>query len=427
MFSTVDGFRFIGSPAYVAIYTSGDDPGVLSFTMNNDGNGYIGGTNANVLPVVTTDFTGYIKKSVTIETVPQQARFTQADSTGNVYVGGLGFGATDLDAYLVKLDSNLDIIWQKTIVGPNLTPGNSDVVRSGVIDSSDNVIITGYVDTGGGTPGSPFVAKYDGSGTLVFSKTFSNVSQMIDVAVDSTNNIYALGVQLPTANIDGLVLEKLYANGDFVWRRDFVGTTDITNNSEMAIDGGGNIYVSIDNSTNAEIGFTMFDSSGTQQWTKQLRQASNTLNILNFSGLACDSGNVYGVTTIGGTTTSVIFLKFDNTGNKVWERTVGTNSGNLGYGSSYYASAPPSTAGYIATAGTVQGTQSMCVIKIPADGSETGQYGNIGYSVTSAVNVAVGSTTFGPYGNNTSNITLTETTPTWTSNSYSLTSNITAL
>jgi hypothetical protein len=426
MFSAIDGFRYLGSPAYVAIYTSGDDPGVLSFYMNTNGNGYIGGTSSAVAPVVTTDFTGYITKSRSLETDPQQVRFIQPDSTGNVYVGGL-FNISNNDAYLVKLDSNLDIVWQKTLVGPNISPGNSDVVRSGVIDSSDNIIINGYVDTPGGNVGKPFLSKYNSSGTLIFSKTFSNVSQMIDIAVDSTSNIYTLGVQQPTGNVDGIVLEKLYSNGDFIWRREFIGTTDVTNSSEMAIDGGGNIYISIDTSFTGETAFTMLDSSGAQQWTKQLRQASNTLNILSFSSLTCDGSNVYGLTTIGSSSNNVIFLKYDNTGNKVWERNISTTSGNLGYGSSSYASAFPSTSGYVATAGPVQGTQSMCVIKIPADGSETGVYGNITYANSSLTTTGTVSVTFAPLGDNTSNITLTETTPTWTSNAYAFTYNITAL
>jgi hypothetical protein len=424
MFSAVDGFRFNSSSTYVALYTSADDPNTLSFFMNDEGEAYIGTSYGTSAPVVKTSFSGYITKSSELTPTPgepQQMRFIQPDSTGNIFIGGLFFG-TDNDAYVVKLDSNLGVIWQKSLVGPNVSPGNSDIVRSGVVDSSDNVIISGFVDSSSGGVGQPFLSKYYGNGTLSFSKTFSNLSTIVDVAVDSSDNIYTLGVQLPTANIDGIALQKFYPNGAFIWGKDYFGNVDISNDSEMAIDSGGNIYVSVKEVSGTGSHITMFNDSGTQQWGKQFKQSSNSANILTTLGLTCDDGNLYCTTELPSlTTTSFIFLKVDSSGNTTWERTISTSSGNLGWGYSSYAN------GFVATSGGVSGTPSLCVTKIPDDGSQTGIYGTITYANTSTVNSNSFTSSFTTLTDNTSNITLTETTPTWSSNSYTFTANITIL
>ena len=422
MFSAIGGFRFTSTNTYVAFYTSADDPNTLSFYMNDEGNTYIGTSYGTRAPVVRTDFSGYITNSQALEPTPgepQQMRFIQPDSTGNVFIGGVFFG-TNNDAYVVKLDGNLGVIWQKSLVGPNVSPGNSDSVLSGVVDSSDNIIISGVVDEPGGAVGTPFFSKYNGSGTLTFSKTFSNLNQIISVVVDSSDNIYTLGIQAPTANVDGIAIQKFYPNGDFIWGKNYTGTIDVTNNSKMAIDNGGNIYININAGSGSFL--TMLNNSGTQQWSNQFRQASNTANIVTTTGLTCDDSNVYFATaTPGVTSTSFIFLKVDSSGNIAWERTLSRSGGNLGWGYSSYAN------GFVATSGGVLGTTSLCVTKIPDDGSQTGIYGNITYANTSTINSNSFSSSFSTLTDNTSNITLTETTPSWSSNNYSFTTSITLL
>lgn len=90
------------------------------------------------------------------------------DSLGNIFVCGRTENLSgDEDIKLLKMDSNLDIVWQKTID----VEGEDDAATAIAIDDVGNIYLTGYYTTAESTKG--FVAyKLNTSGNTVWYKKF---------------------------------------------------------------------------------------------------------------------------------------------------------------------------------------------------------------------------------------------------------------
>jgi hypothetical protein len=145
------------------------------------------------------------------DTANQEALAIAMDSSGNIVIVGSLMGTVDFgggpltdpstfypDMFVAKLSSAGDQVWSKRFGG-----SNSDQARGVAIDSSGNVIITGYifgaVDFGGGplsnTGLSTFVAKYSGSGVYLWSRAFPGTAsnQGNAAAIDRNGNVGATG------------------------------------------------------------------------------------------------------------------------------------------------------------------------------------------------------------------------------------------
>lgn len=84
--------------------------------------------------------------------------------------------------HLVKLDSNLDIIWQKQFL---TTP-----LYDNYIDSNNNIFVSGT------TGNNVFIAKLDSNGNVNFQRQFSSTGFVMygdQIAIDSDNNIIVAG------------------------------------------------------------------------------------------------------------------------------------------------------------------------------------------------------------------------------------------
>jgi hypothetical protein len=139
----------------------------------------------------------------------QNARGISVDGNGNVYVTGsfdgttsfLGTMATSnsqLDGYLVRLNTNGVLSWVKTFGGTGNDEGTAVYARQ------TNVVVTGYFDTsadfggglldaGGGV--DTFVARYTTGGAFDLAKGYqANGDQHPrSVATDGNGNIYLFG------------------------------------------------------------------------------------------------------------------------------------------------------------------------------------------------------------------------------------------
>ena len=132
--------------------------------------------------------------------------------TGSVDFGG-GFLATagQEDIFLVKFAaSNGLYIWQQRFGSTA-----SDKGLGVKVDSGNNIALTGYfsgtVDFGGTSISTPvgatdaFIAKYNSSGTNLWIKRFGApiIATGYSIAIDSSNNIVAVGLFQNTATLDG--------------------------------------------------------------------------------------------------------------------------------------------------------------------------------------------------------------------------------
>jgi len=143
---------------------------------------------------------------------------THVDNQGNIYVAGsfksesMTFGSIILtntlvgfnDMFLVKYNSQKDVLWAIGMGGTN-----SDGISTMDVDAEGNIYIGGYfnsatIDFGGGLTVSNsntnmsnmLVAKFSSSGIAVWAKTAigdDGIEQVMDICVDPTGNVYAVG------------------------------------------------------------------------------------------------------------------------------------------------------------------------------------------------------------------------------------------
>lgn len=100
------------------------------------------------------------------------------DSSQNVYVAGV-FGSTT--GILIKLNSSGSILWHKAI----LNPSRGARITGIALDSLGNVYVCGNY-----APGMIF--KYDSNGNTQWQRSIAD-SSLIDIAIDSNNDLYITG------------------------------------------------------------------------------------------------------------------------------------------------------------------------------------------------------------------------------------------
>lgn len=210
---------------------------------------------------------------------------------------------------------------------------------------------------------SPFVAKYDPNGTLVWawggSATNYSTGQGHSIAVDSHGNVYATGhwggradfnplntdpdapsvLSTVDESNDSYVL-KLNADGSFAWVRRLGGPgQDLAGG--VAVDPSGNVYAGT-----AQTGFlAKFDSAGDQIWSHQFKAnitavavdagGGNVLATGGFSGKNVDFDPGPGTYPLSSSGRSVdmcwnaFVLKLTSAGTFVWARSF-NNTGTWG-------------------------------------------------------------------------------------------------
>lgn len=267
----------------------------------------------------------------------------KVDKGGNVYLTASFSAPTDMDpgpgthvltpigsqdAFIIKLDTNGNLVWVKQFGGPGVTAPSGTALD---IDKNGNIIVCGsFNNTVDFDPGpntfdltstgnfEAFITKLDSNGDFIWAKKLGNFSNVYgninlnDVKCDPSGNIYSTGdfsgncdfdPGAATYNLDAKgpgdgFISKLDANGNFVWAKK-IGNSAINNEiiqpHGIDLDGNNNVYTT---------GFYL----GTQDFDP----GSGVYNLP-------DEGSFNGY-----------LLKMDTQGNFVWAK--GLNGGGTGEG-----------------------------------------------------------------------------------------------
>ncbi len=267
-------------------------------------------------------------------TMNDQAKSMAMDAQGNIYLTGTFWGTADFDPgtgvynltsagesdiFIVKLDSSGNLTWAKQIGGATNDAGNAIT-----IDIHGNVYITGSFE-----------------GTVDF---------------DPGTGVY----NLAALTSDNAFVEKLDANGNFVWAGKFASTSNGFGNG-ISVDNNGNVYttgnfqgstdfdpgagiVSFNSFGGYDIFVSKLDSNGNYVWAKQMGGASDEAgNSIKTDG----AGNVYSTGYFQATadfdpssavnnltsegSTDIYISKLDANGNFVWVDGIGGLLGDMSY------------------------------------------------------------------------------------------------
>jgi len=347
---TFGNTTFIGSGAFNLFLVKYDSTGNVIWAKNagNLGSSYQNQYSLSIDPLDNVYITGYFTSIAA-----HFGAFTLLNNSTN-----------NSDFFLAKYDSSGNVLWAKSVSGEcDISPsaiavdkfGNSYITGSFTNDSirfGSTTIYNYTIDTN-----EIFFVKYDSAGNAIWATSFGghNYGFGYDVNVDSTGNVFLLGNVIDTINlgnnatlIPGNFVAKFDSSGNAIW------TKRTRSETSMSRDALGNLYLMgtwlgssfiietdtfINNGLEATY-IVKYDSSGNKIWAKYAQGYSNTDEI-NGEQISTDaSGNSYitgyidsdsinfysNVIGYGNSGNHVLFLvKYDSSGNALWEKSLGIN------------------------------------------------------------------------------------------------------
>ena len=339
------------------------DPGSGIYTMTGGGTGEYG------IYISKLDANGNF---IWAKQIPVLVEFgnieLKVDRNGNVYLASNIPDPADMDpgpgvymmtpigskdAFVIKLDTNGNLVWVKQFGGPGDTVPEANGLD---IDKDDNVIICGgFNNTVDFDPGpnkfnltstahiQSYIVKLNGNGDFLWAKQFGNSpivysgAKITDVKCDPQGNIYTIGGFAGTCDFDpgpavynlsgqGIrdgFIAKLDANSNFIWAKSVNNATtyynyladlhglDIDNMNNIIIAGafigtfdfdpGSGVYTVASTAGNYDCFILKLNEQGDFMWVKTIgNNESDTGN-----DVVVDSDN--NIYTIGSFGTSVDF------------------------------------------------------------------------------------------------------------------------
>ena len=318
------------------------------------------------------------------------------DSSNNIYVAGTtrGNGAQDPNPFVAKYKGGAPI-WYRYL---NFATKSNLAGMGGVAtDSSGNVYICGYGDTGGSNVTGAFIQKLDPStGATVWKNGHQGscnnfIYGYFGLVVDSSGNSYALA---NGPNGYGVDVVRYNSSGGLAWSdRITNGTSPRYTGSQLAVDSSGNLYVAgaIFTVSNPQYTYPFlikYNSSGVKQWMKAYNNATSTLATGLYVAVN-SSGTPYCVTQRSGTGGIMFFTVDPATGavvsqanfNQAGNNIPGPLSINQSTGDVYMAS--QTIGGGVGYPGVLKLNSSLAAQwgrNIYSSGGSTNNWGSIAYA-----------------------------------------------
>jgi hypothetical protein len=269
-------------------------------------------------------------------------------SSNNGDVAGVNKGYSDI--WIVKTDADGNIVWQKNYGGSGTDVANA---ITGTVDGG--VLVAGYTrssNTGdvGLNQGAEdmWILKLDANGNLLWQKTFGGTgSESAEAVTSSTDGGFIVAgtvtiynISNPADNHTDVRLLKLDANGNMLWQKTYGGSNNEVANGLTASGDGGFVVSGATTSNNTgnvgsnhgsnDMWIVKIDVSGNLVWQKTLGGSGDDIAY----GIvpSTDGGFVVAGSTQSDNNGDVganhgdfdlWVVKLNATGNLVWQKTVG--------------------------------------------------------------------------------------------------------
>lgn len=254
---------------------------------------------------------------------------------GHVYSFGysrsLNSGGSYFSPIIIKKDMSGETIWKK--YGPS-GPGNNNAFIGGKAIGGYLYAIGYSMSTIGNR--DPWLVKLDTDGNIEWQRSYgesgsTQSNSWYGVDVDSSGNIYTTGRYQEGSSYSQAILAKWNSSGTLQWQRRFNSPVNIyTSGYDVAVDTSGNPYM-VGNgycgpyTNRSTSGFIIkFNSSGSYQWGKYYENVDND----KYATISIDSSNrifVGGIWQTDGYGKNALLLRYNTSGNLVWRRGFNAN------------------------------------------------------------------------------------------------------
>jgi hypothetical protein len=307
-------------------------------------------------------------------------------SDGGYAIAGvtISFGAGEADVYVVKLDAHGNLQWTKTIGGKKEDMGTS------LIQTSDGgYAIAGHTKSFGAGEWDVYVVKLDTNGNLQWTKTIGGpASEIGNSLIQTSDSGYAIAGFTSSfgAGGDDIYVVKLDAKGNLQWTKTIGGPDDEIGYSLIQTSDGGYAIAGVTGSFGAgewDVYVVKLDTNGNLQWTKTIGGPASEIG----NSLIQTSDGGYAITgftiSFGAGRDDVYVVKLDANGNLQWTKTIGGLEPEEGYSLIQTSDGGYAITGYTFSFGA--GEADVYVVKLDASGNlqwtktiggPEGDYGN---------------------------------------------------
>jgi uncharacterized delta-60 repeat protein len=303
----------------------------------------------------------------------EYASYIQQTADGGYIVTGAtqSFGAGENDIWVLKLDANGAVQWQKTYGGPSYDNVTFSIPIQQTADGG--YIVAGSTTSFGAGYGDIWVLKLNADGTIKWQKTYGGSSYDTAYSIQQTADggyIVAGATSSFGAGNGDLWVLMLDANGAVQWQKTYGGTDYESAYSIQQTTDGGYIVAGANAfliGGNGDFWVLKLDSSGTIAWQKTYG-GTNSEFAFSIQQTADGGYIVTGATSsFGAGYNDIWVLKLDANGTIAWQKTYG--------GTKYeHARSIQQTAdgGYIVAGSTTSfgaGENDIWVLKLDAEGN----------------------------------------------------------
>jgi len=262
-----------------------------------------------------------------------EVRAIALDASGNVYVTGFSeMSPGNYDYATVKYNSLGAQLWVATYNG---TGNGFDEGYDLAVDASGNVYVTGGSD-GGGSSSNYVTVMYNSLGVQQWASTYNGTGNSIDVAyalvLDGLNNVYITGQSTGAGTDFDYATVKYNSSGVQQWAVRYNGTGNLFDGaSSLVLDQAGNVYVtgfSYDFFTDNDIATIQYSNGGVEQWVRRYNGSDDEADKGN--DIAADLTGVYvtGKARGIGSAEDYITIKYSFSGVQLWDMLYNGPAGN---------------------------------------------------------------------------------------------------
>lgn len=249
---------------------------------------------------------------------------------GYIVVGGTrSFGAGNSDVYVVKIDENGYILWQKTFGGKGFEEGWR-IAK----DKDGNYVIVGRTNSFGNGQYDLYLIKIDENGNLIWEKAFGKEMSEYGygVCVDIDDYV-AVGITNSFSENQDVYVVKVDKNGNLLWEKTF-GEKNFDYAYDIVNDRGNYLIVGNSNSFSDSVDLYVLkiNKKGEKVWEKVYGGKGYDTGFFITSNDKGEYLIVGGSNSQGAGNSDVYVIKIDEDGRVLWERYFGGADLDEGWG-----------------------------------------------------------------------------------------------